>query len=1371
MQVDILLLQEINEPSNSSNGPRWLGPRFSRKCQAVLSKHCAIVIFNREEKFLFYEVRMKTDRCIHVDLFFPLPYKPGEANPDIDIGGNPIMRLVSVYADVKYQGRKEQFRDDEFDLRSCLFPSIVGGDFNDFPNPTRDRYPIQTDAEARQRGRCWKEYLAPILEEADLAEVYRHKHPLTNCYSHYQKTMSGLTQTRIDHLLASTALLDSICSIEYRVAAVATDHLSMEMRIDGALAIPGYNNVGRHRWKLHHGYARQPLFIRQLKAMIGDYPTSETYAEWLHFMELIRRTSYKITQTSPFLMKSNSPELELTNERLELHKYLAHHPNPRSKEEETIITTTLARIQALAHQAATAESRTFRTRLQQDELLPTSWLKESTTLHKAARFESLRREDGTMAISSEDMSELVVSFFSERFAARVIPPEAAKAMENLFARSHQRVPPEIYNKLKQPFSMGETGRAIDRGRDGTAIGEDGIPMDLLRAIPELRPHIQGAINALWTTDEQLRRTEPVVRVSLLFKPKHTEKDLIKNYRPVSVENSILTIMNSIPIPRLVKACDVIVTPNQTGFIKGRRLTGNVMQVMLSLDAAKCGLLQEENPDAVLLLMDVNAAYDRVCREWLFHTLRHYGFPQNVISFFEKFYRNPAAQYSVNGTTSELVKLLRGVLQGNPASCILFAIQLQPFLDNCESNEVGITIQSSLTGASARLGVYAYADDVQVLVREYRDWIRFASVTRTYTEAAGQTFDGSKVIFLTGKNPHPSHWHQDIPYEEHNPEKDVIILGCPARLDGNPPEDYLNNVLTRMTNSTAPWYKANLSLLGKVRIANGLILSKLWHATQLCPLPQSFISKVDDKIKVLLFSYRRAFVPFKILCRAKQHGGLGLILTEHMTLAMFGKNIAWLLSNPTSPITLLFGELLLRYIRTEMAQDEPQMDTMVIFTRSGNGWRQGRKRLPPFWMRAMNAFQDLDLRLNDEWGEYSHEEILALPWYMEQYTARYKGRHKGTTPIWETKEGVAMRRTIKGFGIKRWCDLLRHEPRRDPCLQVPPLAAVPHRRRKTWTKIRTMFEKYWDELQPDLQRRLLQDDNGKTVFTRPRTVSPETTISEPVEISPPALLPNLKHWRIAGMEPLKYTVKAARNFVMGRNGLRETVIPEYWMRHINTASDDEIRRDWTTAWKELHTPGKTAAQISALYQVFHGKARKALILKRGEDDTENGLDQCPACQSINDGICHAYFECPKARQFWNESLTILMQTIAPSEAAPRSQFEADAKTALLDTRETLFGFPKLRKKWMIQTRITAWHAITIEMIAQARQGKFRDSRNAGLDDGKGEALSFTKYIPTVEAEIREWCMRDSTRLKSDAAFQATWPMARRFGTRVTFMDTN
>ena len=97
-------------------------------------------------------------------------------------------------------------------------------------------------------------------------------------------------------------------------------------------------------------------------------------------------------------------------------------------------------------------------------------------------------------------------------------------------------------------------------------------------------------------------------ITLLDKGKY--RNLLKNWRPISLLNIDYKITSKVIAQRLTKHLDKIIHPNQTGFVKGRNISENTRTLLDILD-----YLKQTNKPGILINIDFEKAFDSI--EWAF----------------------------------------------------------------------------------------------------------------------------------------------------------------------------------------------------------------------------------------------------------------------------------------------------------------------------------------------------------------------------------------------------------------------------------------------------------------------------------------------------------------------------------------------------------------------------------------------------------------------------------------------------------------------------------------------------------------------------------------------------------------------------------
>jgi Reverse transcriptase (RNA-dependent DNA polymerase) len=108
---------------------------------------------------------------------------------------------------------------------------------------------------------------------------------------------------------------------------------------------------------------------------------------------------------------------------------------------------------------------------------------------------------------------------------------------------------------------------------------------------------------------------------VLFHKKGDREDLA-NYRPITMLNSDYKIVAKVLANRLQKVIGNLIDESQIGFIKERRIEGNIMEVYLTCE--------RNRQKRMIVLMDFEKVYDRVDRRWMEKCMRKVGLPNRYV---------------------------------------------------------------------------------------------------------------------------------------------------------------------------------------------------------------------------------------------------------------------------------------------------------------------------------------------------------------------------------------------------------------------------------------------------------------------------------------------------------------------------------------------------------------------------------------------------------------------------------------------------------------------------------------------------------------------------------------------------------------------
>ena len=131
----------------------------------------------------------------------------------------------------------------------------------------------------------------------------------------------------------------------------------------------------------------------------------------------------------------------------------------------------------------------------------------------------------------------------------------------------------------------------------------------------------------------LPESQRIAIVALIYKK--NEKDLIKNYRPISITNADYKILAHILANRLQNVIKEIIYTDQNGYIKERYIGYNLRIVQDIIDLA-----EDNKCSGYILLLDFEKAFDMVEWDFLHAVLSKFNFGNNFCKWIKVLYNSP-----------------------------------------------------------------------------------------------------------------------------------------------------------------------------------------------------------------------------------------------------------------------------------------------------------------------------------------------------------------------------------------------------------------------------------------------------------------------------------------------------------------------------------------------------------------------------------------------------------------------------------------------------------------------------------------------------------------------------------------------------------
>jgi len=450
-------------------------------------------------------------------------------------------------------------------------------------------------------------------------------------------------------------------------------------------------------------------------------------------------------------------------------------------------------------------------------------LKSFFDFHRVGKKKTILRElvteTGTIT-AQKDLSQYITNYYACFYSSDAHSLDMAEAQAKCWSSVPIKVTHDTNVSLIRNLTIRDIIDAIKALPKGKAPGHDKIRMEFYHEYAgEVAPTLFRAFTAMLNVGT----TSAYINKGLItLIPKTDDRARFSNWRPITLLGSTYKILAKTLARRIQSALTHIIRPNQTSFVEGRNILDNVFMVQEAL-----GWAEESEQNLVLLLLDFEKAFDRIEWGFFFSALTKLGFSNTWVRWVASLYQAASSAIKVNGTPGSDFQLARSVRQGCPLASYLFILAMDDLgymLANPKHGVEGLSLQR---GGLIRDQIFV--DDTALYLKgSPANMGRAQEVLKIFYHASGAKINWHKSAAIwASKRERSWEWGEDVGLKWIPAGKGTRYLGIQVgfRL---PSETNFDTMMIALKGKLISWSHSTLSLVGRILVANQVLLASLWY---------------------------------------------------------------------------------------------------------------------------------------------------------------------------------------------------------------------------------------------------------------------------------------------------------------------------------------------------------------------------------------------------------------------------------------------------------------------------------------------------------------------------------------------------------------
>ncbi len=662
------------------------------------------------------------------------------------------LRVMNVYAPNEMKENAALWRDlsNSPVCRGSGKPNVMLGDLN-MVEDAMDRLPPRRDPSEAATA------LQQLRVKLDMVDGWRERNPTERAFT-YMQVATG-SQSRIDRIYLSRELMQQANDWNITGAGIRTDHRLTSV----GLANNDAPYMGKGRWAVPQALLSDTPFLRMLQDR-GLQLQSELDTQ-------SERTALMNPQIAMASFKADVRDMAKKRAKQAIPKLIKRIEGLKSdikqklNSPDVLSDGTKNDVAILQGELVELELRSFGSKRlavtvndwAQGETVCKYWTRLNATPQPTTVIHELLENSVSGVRTATRRSDRMASIAKDHYDGLQRDPDLdSDKQERNMVEAIEHLKPRLSDHEKTAMAEEitdlEVARAIRDSANGKAPGMDGVPTEIWKIL--LHQHRTNAAKgkAAFDVARALQKVYNDVAkhgivqgtgfadgwICPIYKLKKDTREIV-NYRPITLLNTDYKLMTRILAMRVAVVAETLIHPDQAGFVPGRQIFDHIKLNKLIIDYAEA-----EEVNGMIVALDQEKAYDRIDHTYLWRVLRKFNFPESFIRVVQNLYAEANSTVIVNGVLSEWFKIVRGVRQGDPMSCLLFDLAIEPLATMLRDSPIrGLVVP----GRVDRLIATLFADDTTTYLSADDNYEDLSAILTKWCEASRARFNNDKTEYI------------------------------------------------------------------------------------------------------------------------------------------------------------------------------------------------------------------------------------------------------------------------------------------------------------------------------------------------------------------------------------------------------------------------------------------------------------------------------------------------------------------------------------------------------------------------------------------------------------------------------------------------